>query len=151
MAHPDDSGPSRGHNRGVANDRSIRASDADRRQGIADLHKHAAAGRLDAAELNARVAAVQQARTLADIDGVFADLPPDPVASASSYNSWNGGPAAWAMWAGISLICWAVWLVQVVTSKDHQLDGLWPLWVTVPWGAVIFASSLTRRSSRRRS
>jgi len=54
----------------------VRASDADRDAAAAALRSHFAAGRLDAGELDERLAAALSARTLGELHAVMADLPP---------------------------------------------------------------------------
>lgn len=54
----------------------MRASDADRDAAAAALRGHFAAGRLTAAELEARLAVALSARTAGELQAVLADLPP---------------------------------------------------------------------------
>ena len=56
-------------------DGSVRASDVEREAAAEALRVHAAAGRLDVEELDARTGAVLRARTRADIAAVLEDLP----------------------------------------------------------------------------
>ena len=60
---------------GRAVDDRFRTSDADRDRAAALLREHFAAGRLDAAELDKRLAAVLNAKTFGDLRNVLADLP----------------------------------------------------------------------------
>ncbi len=63
----------------------MRVSDADREQVAERLREHFAAGRLTSEELDERVAAALNAKTVGDLRAVTADLPePAPV-----------GPQAW--------------------------------------------------------
>jgi hypothetical protein len=58
-----------------------RLSDADRDRAAADLAEHYAQGRLDAEEHAERLDAIWTARTRADLDPIFEDLPravPEP-------------------------------------------------------------------------
>lgn len=54
---------------------ALRVGDADRLAAANQLATHTAAGRLSLAEHDQRVTAVWAARTRADLDAVFADLP----------------------------------------------------------------------------
>jgi Domain of unknown function (DUF1707) len=54
---------------------SLRVSDADRDRAIAELSEHYQAGRLTTEELEDRTGRALQARTAADLAGLFADLP----------------------------------------------------------------------------
>jgi hypothetical protein len=59
----------------------VRLGDADREQLFDRLSRHAAAGRLDVAELERRVEAVAAAETQEEALAVLADLPPLPADS----------------------------------------------------------------------
>jgi len=56
----------------------VRLGDADREHLFETLKRHAAAGRLDVAELERRVAQVANAETDEEAAGALADLPPLP-------------------------------------------------------------------------
>ncbi|MGH2888979.1 MAG: DUF1707 SHOCT-like domain-containing protein [Solirubrobacteraceae bacterium] len=56
----------------------MRIGDSEREQLFERLSRHAAAGRLDVAELERRVAAVSAAQTQEEAAAVLADLPPLP-------------------------------------------------------------------------
>jgi hypothetical protein len=60
---------------GPASDQHMRVSDAER-QAVADqLAEHFASGRLDQAEFDERVSRAMSAKTRADLNGLFDDLP----------------------------------------------------------------------------
>jgi hypothetical protein len=61
----------------------VRLSDSDREVLFEKLGRHAAAGRLDIAELERRVAAIVSAQTREQAAEVMADLPPLPGDSSS--------------------------------------------------------------------
>jgi hypothetical protein len=72
----------------------VRLSDADRERLFEKLSRHAAAGRLDVAELERRVAAVAAAQTSEEAAAVMADLPPlpgDPGAGPGGRPRWGRG------------------------------------------------------------
>ena len=54
----------------------MRISDADRAEVADRLSKHYSDGRLDQAEFNERLDRAMNAKTRADLNGLFADLPP---------------------------------------------------------------------------
>jgi hypothetical protein len=54
----------------------MRISDADRAEVADRLSKHYSDGRLDQAEFNERLDRAMKAKTRADLNGLFADLPP---------------------------------------------------------------------------
>ncbi|MFG1798835.1 DUF1707 domain-containing protein [Micromonospora carbonacea] len=60
-------------------DVELRASDDDRHRVVADLQRHASAGRLTLDEFSERAADAWAARTLGDLAAVTRDLPADPV------------------------------------------------------------------------
>ena len=61
------------------------ASDADREAAVAELGTHCAAGRLDLAELDRRVALVHRASDLAGVRAVLLDLTGPPPPSGPPY------------------------------------------------------------------
>lgn len=44
-----------------------------------------------------------------------------------------------AAWISVSIICWAVWLAQVLATG--HVNGVWPIW-TLVWGAWILARAV---------
>ena len=93
-----------------------RAADADRETTLVALRDHAAAGRLDAHELDERLDVALRAQTLGELRGLTADLPaarprlgPRPVHRERSHaRGWVHANAWWAVplgiWGAISLI-----------------------------------------------
>jgi len=61
--------------RGSYSDQHLRVSDAERRAVADRLAEHFAEGRLDQAELDERVDRAMSAKTRADLNGLFDDLP----------------------------------------------------------------------------
>jgi hypothetical protein len=84
----------------MANDQ-IRASDADREQVAARLRDHFAEGRLTREELDERIAATLNAKTIGDLRPPMADLPgPAPVQASPGLArpappGWPRPPMAW--------------------------------------------------------
>ena len=71
----------------------LRVSDAER-QAVADqLSKHFADGRLDQAEFDDRVARAMSAKTRADLNGLFDDLPDTSGPSQAGAQGAQGSPA----------------------------------------------------------
>jgi Domain of unknown function (DUF1707) len=116
----------------------LRVSD-DERDGVAHMLREAfAVGRLSIDELHERLDRVYTARTRADIDALTVDLPPatappPPVARGHRHRR------PWAAFVRVNAICWSIWGVTAATAPAHHLEGLWPLWVTVPWGAAMLS------------
>jgi hypothetical protein len=78
------------------NDR-MRASDADRERITARLREHFAEGRLTREELDERVAAVLNAKTLGDLRVLMTDLPePEPVLPQAAGLQPMAGPVVFA-------------------------------------------------------
>ena len=114
-------------------DPPIRASDQDRERTAHQLREHHAVGRLDAEEFNERLDKVFEAKTIADLDALTADLPAVdlyplptaslprtrrvssdlPAASVLRHVGAHGGhrrfsagwPAAWGSWLVVMLVC----------------------------------------------
>ena len=61
--------------RGLYSDQHLRVSDADRQAVTDRLAEHFADGRLDQAEFDDRIGQAMNAKTRADLSGLFSDLP----------------------------------------------------------------------------
>lgn len=141
----------------MTSDAGFRASDAERQQTAAALERHGAEGRLDPTELAARLDRAGSAQTRGELAALLADLPPlsgasplagDPAAGPVRRHGRGPRRSLWPVWAAASLVSWAVWGAVVATSHSHGLQGLWPIWVTVPWGAVLLVSQPPWRRPR---
>jgi hypothetical protein len=137
-------------------DPQLRASDDDRDRTASLLREHHAAGRLDADEFQQRLDATFEAKTLGQLQELLADLPSidlyhlpeqsmrrsqqasagEPLTPAEHHSrisaAWRHH---WASWASVSMVLFVIWLIGAVGS--HHLDGLWFLWVSGPWGALL--------------
>ncbi len=137
----------------MPSDPRIRASDADRDRAAEALREHHATGRLSMEEFQDRLDRVYAAKTLGELDELMVDLPaidlyqlpipagqrfvpPRPPATRAHGRMSTEWRAAWASWAGVSLICLVVWLLALGSSGAA---GFWPLWVIAPWGAAMLA------------
>ncbi len=87
----------------MSNDR-IRVSDADRERVTARLRDHYAEGRLSAEEMEERITAALNAKTVGDLRQVMADLPEPELAGRRSggrrARRADGGAWAGPGWAG---------------------------------------------------
>jgi Domain of unknown function (DUF1707) len=138
----------------------LRAADVDR-QFVADKLKAALdEGRLSLGEYDDRLRETYAARTYGDLDRLLADLPgarrsqlvpPPPHAAAQPHAPTapasaprRGIPrwviASWSGWITVSLIVNAIWLASAVSGGA---DNYWPVWVMLPWGAVLLAGTVT--------
>lgn len=115
----------------------LRLSDADRSAAADYLRHHFGEGRLTMVEMEERLEAVFAARTRADLDGLFDDLPaPEPVAPARSgppvvdriRDRRSGLHHHVRSYVLVNLLLVAIWLMT--TPGGY----FWPMWVIVPWG-----------------
>ncbi|TDO48893.1 uncharacterized protein DUF1707 [Kribbella sp. VKM Ac-2571] len=74
---------------------SIRIGDSEREDAVRRLGEHYEAGRLSADEHSERVEQALKARTGADLEGLFADLPGAHQATAGDDNEGWAGPWGW--------------------------------------------------------
>jgi hypothetical protein len=145
----------------------VRASDADRERTASQLRENHAVGRLDPEEFNERLDRVFEAKTVADLDELTADLPavdlyplpsaslprhrpasPGPPASGVLSEAASGAvqrlptgwPVAWGSWAIVTLICGLLWMVA---------GNAWPLALAAAGGAAV-AGGWVITSVRRR-
>ncbi|MGW7680266.1 DUF1707 SHOCT-like domain-containing protein [Kribbella sp. NPDC054772] len=73
---------------------SIRIGDSEREDAVKRLGEHYEAGRLSADEHSERVEQALRAKTAADLNGLFADLPGTHQATAGANENW-AGPWGW--------------------------------------------------------
>lgn len=142
----------------MAYDPSIRASDADRDRAASLLREHHAAGRLTAEEFSERLDKAFAAKTVGEIDGLLRDLPsvdlyrlPDaaltrqPRQAQPPRQHAGAWRAAFGSWFTSTLILFVIW---ALTGHGY----VWPLWVVLPWGAIMlgrFVSGVHPDGSRR--
>jgi hypothetical protein len=138
----------------------LRAADVDR-QFVADKLKSALdEGRLSLHEYDDRLRETYASRTYGDLDRLLADLPgaehtqlvPAPphaaaslhTPSASGRQAQRGIPkwvwATWSSWLTVTLIVNAIWLATRFSGGNPTY---WPIWVMLPWGAVLLAATIT--------
>jgi hypothetical protein len=107
-----------------ASDQHLRVSDAER-QAVADrLGQHYADGRLDQAEFDDRVGRAMNAKTRADLSGLFSDLPETGAPAVAE-------PGRYRRRRHPVLVL--VLLVLFITATAHAV-----LWATLPWLWVAF-------------
>jgi hypothetical protein len=139
---------------------SLRAADADRQQ-VADQLKSALdEGRLSLHEYDERVRDAYAARTYAELLVLVEDLPRPGAktadvkarAAAAAKRSERRLPTAlmvlWTIWAALSAVNVAVWVLVSVTVDDGVYP--WPVWVIIPPGVTLLAVTIGVQSIRRR-
>ena len=145
---------------------TMRASDHDRQEVVDLLRRAVGDGRLQMDEYVGRMELAYQAVTYGDLVPLHADLPAATGAAASATAS-KVAPAAPASRPGLIAfaglpavlkVLWTIWLIAVsvnvvvwalVSATTVHLMYPWPLWVAGPYGAVLFALSLSFAASRR--
>lgn len=120
-------------------DTATRASDTERDEVVRRLSEHAAAGRLEATELDERVAAALAARTRGELAVVESDLPhpaPEPAAQPKPRRSGRRlRPATpprgeLAAYLSVMALLVAIW---ALTGAGY----FWPVWPALGWGVAL--------------
>jgi hypothetical protein len=114
------------------------ASDADREAAATRLRQAAAEGRMDADELEQRVAEAYRARTIGDLTSLTADLPV-PAAQRVPARRRLASVETRERIVGFltpNLICIAIWLA---TGAD---SSFWPKWVLLFTGLAFVLSMI---------
>lgn len=114
----------------------MRASDADRERLLEELNRHAAEGRLRHDELEQRVAAALEARTVEALADLRADLP-----ALGKPQSDDLGEHL-RVFAAVQLLLVAIW---ALTGADY----FWPVWPFVGWGAALLLHAACDRGPAR--
>jgi Domain of unknown function (DUF1707) len=126
--------------RGLYSDQHLRVSDADRQAVTDRLADHFADGRLDQAEFDDRVGRAMNAKTRADLSGLFSDLPE------------TGAPAVPdrpLRRRRHPILLVALVVLFIMATAHAVLWVTWPLlWVAVLGLAVLFATGTIGRSRR---
>jgi DUF1707 SHOCT-like domain len=132
----------------------MRAADSDR-QYVADRLREALnEGRLDLGEYDDRLKETYAARTYGELDKVLNDLPAvippqqsqvvpvaQPAAAATGpATRHRGHPWLWAIWG--SWVCTSLIIIVIWVLSDRHHDSMWPLWVILPWGAILLARTI---------
>jgi hypothetical protein len=140
-------------------DPNLRAADADRQAVATVLGQALSDGRLTVEEYDERLSKAFAAKTYGELSQLTTDLPPSaalrrPAAAAQPARASACGPAPWmagrrAMWAPwltTAIIVTAIWLAT--SLGNGRPDYFWPIWVILPWGAVLLARTLTGGPAR---
>ena len=129
----------------------LRASDADRDRALAELRKHAAAGRLTVDEFSERTEQVLAARTLGDLDPLFGDLPTRRYGRAP--RSRRRLRREFRTYVVVNAVFVAAWL-ETTEPDGYGADGrtglFWPAWSIVGWGLILVSRALRDVAERGR-
>jgi Domain of unknown function (DUF1707) len=136
-------------------DDSLRAGTVDRERVADALREAFAEGRLEVDELDQRLAAVYRAKTLGELRPLTADLPvpaaqPPPArqriarAPRPSRRMSPALRASWVAWACAVAVNVAIWLA-ITLGSGGEPPYFWPIWVALPWGAVLLIRTVTWR------
>jgi hypothetical protein len=111
----------------------LRVSDAERQAVTDRLAQHYGDGRLDQAEFDDRVGRAMTAKTRADLDGLFHDLPGLDGMAGSGLAGAPGAPDRRARRQmrhrhGLLKVALFVVIVLIAAQAAHSL-----FWLTVPW------------------
>ncbi len=143
----------------------FRASDVERKIVEQRLNRAHADGQLNLDELDARLAAVWQAKTRSDLAVLTMDLPVVPNQSVPPVSAQvepvtqpaprvrrrSGGRTAMrvltTIWASISALNFVIWLLVSIT--DLHIQYPWFVWVAGPSGVVLGVIWLSMNGARR--
>jgi hypothetical protein len=120
-------------------DRTLRASDADREQVVDQLEQHTIAGRLTTDEFEERTQQAYAAKTMGELDALHRDLPAVAATSAVSFRRrrWDltkrsmqetGGSL------GLFFVCTVIW------AASGANGSFWPVWTLVIVALSVFRS-----------
>ena len=112
--------------RGLYSDQHLRVSDAERQAVTDRLAEHFADGRLDQAEFDDRVGRAMNAKTRADLSGLFSDLPETGAPAVPDHSQ---HPFRRRRHPVLIFVL----LVLFIMATAHAV-----LWATMPWLWVAF-------------
>jgi uncharacterized protein DUF1707 len=135
----------------------MRVSDADRAEVTDRLSKHYSDGRLDQAEFNERLDRAMNAKTQADLSGLFADLPPtdEPDKAVKTVRQPDRRPRTrHPAQRVIGLILITVVAIFVARALMWPFFGFFGfaghvLFVPVPWILIVIVAFLCWRYATR--
>ena len=142
-------------------DQHIRVSDAERAEVADKLAQHFAEGRLDQAEYDERVGRAMSAKTRADLNGLFDDLPGTGAPTGSDTGQARGsfadkdyaGTPGWRRGRrhpilSIAAVVFVLWVAAHIVG-GVMTWGFWP-WAFVPWLWLFGICALVVLLARRR-
>ena len=112
---------------------SIRASDAEREQVAERLRAAGEEGRLDLEELEERLDRAYQARTVADLDVLTADLPRRTPGGGRALDTSRGHSLARRIQAYVPIT-----VILIVIWAASGMGYFWPIWPMIGFAMAIF-------------
>jgi hypothetical protein len=109
---------------------SLRASDADREEIVARLHKAATEGRIGSDELEQRVTAALKARTYAELDATVADLPRQ-VGRRPGRDVRRRSAGGWALAAVKANPLLLIFVIPAVTAAAAMVFAVTLIWAVL--------------------
>jgi len=130
--------------RGLYSDQHLRVSDAERQAVTDRLAEHFADGRLDQAEFDDRVGRAMNAKTRADLSGLFSDLPETGAPAVPDHPHHPNHPLRRRRHPVLVFVL----LVLLIMATAHAvLWATWPwLWVAFLGVVLLFATGAIGRS-----
>jgi hypothetical protein len=125
-----------------------RLSDAERDAVVVQLREGLGDGRLDLEDFRSRLDAAYAAKTHGEIVALTSDLPPVPKRIRNEAKSRRRFNRQVRSYVGVNFILWGVWSAQELTGSSPP--HLWPMWVTLPWGAWLIWRAVNLTTTRRR-
>jgi hypothetical protein len=139
-------------------DQNMRVSDAERAEVADRLAVHYSDGRLDRAEFDERVARAMSAKTRADLNGLFDDLPDTDVAPGAASPGSPAGTAVTPERRGrpcrrghpVLVLVLAIVLASMATHMVVHIFFIPWLWVAALAAVIVFVTRASARTRRDR-
>jgi len=137
----------------VGNDQHLRVSDAERSEVADRLAQHFAEGRLDQAEYDERVSRAMSAKTRADLNGLFDDL---PGTGAPADSSAPAGSAAGPMYrrrrhGPLRAILLIFLVLAGISVAGHIVSSVFFWWFSPWWIILLLVILIAARATGGRS
>ena len=123
-------------------DDALRASDPERDAVVEQLRDHAAAGRLEADELEERVGAALGARTRGELAAPLSELPRLPRRRRRRRGPLDALHPAWAVYVSVFALLVVIWAAT-------GLGYFWPIWPAAGWGLGLLLGGVGRSAHKR--
>ena len=133
----------------------MRAGDEDRDRTVSLLREAFAEGRLNNDEFQERMTKAHEARTFGELSTLTTDLPAMPPTTPAPPGASVAVPSdgkkdwrkAFFSWLGVAAIVNVIWAATWISHPTH-VPYYWPIWVMLPWGAVMLIGYLSDGGSK---